>query len=70
MNPSTFPCIHQSTHPCNLSAHPVDSVAIGGELIGFMFAQQRAIALLHQALAFLRLKRELYQRAYGAWVLE
>ena len=44
-----------------------DAVEVGGELLGFMFAQQRAIALLQQSVAFLRVKLELYQRAYGAW---
>ena len=44
----------------------LDADEVGALLIPFMYAQQRAIGLLQQAVSFLRLKFELYQRAYGS----
>ena len=44
----------------------VDAESVGAELLPFMFAQQKAIGLLYQVTSFLRLKFELYQRAYGS----
>jgi hypothetical protein len=40
-------------------------MSVSAELLSFMFAQHRSIALLHQSVDFLRIKLELYQRAYG-----
>lgn len=47
----------------------LDADEVGASLIPFMYAQQRAIGLLQQAVSFLRLKFELYQRAYGIILL-
>ena len=44
----------------------MDAETVGAELLPFMFAQQKAIGLLYQTTSFLRLKFELYQRAYGS----
>ncbi len=46
---------------------PEDANVAGTELLPFMFAQQRAISMLHQSVSFLRMKHELYQRAHGTW---
>ena len=43
----------------------VDADQVGSLIIPCMYTHQRAIGLLQQAVLFLRLKFELYQRAYG-----